>query len=380
MTLENAINGAQPKVKLVRRPARGISDQGPLGGPCGGGLDGDGTGLAHSFVLHDLGQERSVQPTPYALAKIFLKSSTGTSRRPRHWLRGATLGVVLILAWPVESQAGASIALNMPAQSLSLTLKRLARAGSMELAFDRALTDRLSAPRLTGRFTVDQALAAALADSGLGAQRTSDGAYVIKPMTAPPPAVRAGARADTGDGAVSEILVLGRRNLNTGIRRTRNDIQPYDVALDETIRIAGDTDIEGFMRRAMPADAQAASLSQAPVANSASARSRIDLLGLGAAQTLVLVDGRRLPSVPDTVGTGVGFAQADVNGVPLAAIERIEVLTAAAGALYGPGATGGVVNIILKRDYQGAEISAAQGATQHGGTWGSACSARRRCR
>ncbi len=274
-----------------------------------------------------------------------------------------TLGVGLVLVSATQSHAGAAIALDMPAQSLSLTLKRVARAGSVELAFDRAVTDKLSAPRLKGRFTVDQALAAALATTGLGVQRTSDGAYVVKPVSGPPRAKP----VDSSDGAVSEILVLGRRNLNTGIRRTRDDIQPYDVALDETIRNAGDTDIEGFMRRTMPADAQSASLTQAPVANAASARSRIDLLGLGSGQTLVLVDGRRLPSLPEAVGAGAGFVQADVNGIPLDAIERIEVLTAAAGALYGPGATGGVVNIILKRDYQGAQVRVTQGLTQHGG-------------
>lgn len=274
-----------------------------------------------------------------------------------------TLGLALALVWATQSQAGATIGLDMPAQSLSLTLKRVARAGSVELAFDRAVTDKLTAPRLKGAFSVDQALKTALANTGLGVQKTSDGAYVIKPM-AGPPSIR---RSDAGDGAVSELLVLGRRNLNTGIRRTRDDIQPYDVALDETIRGAGEADVEGFMRKAMPADAQAASLTQAPVANAASARSRIDLLGLGSGQTLVLVDGRRLPSVPDAVGAGAGFAQADVNGVPLAAIERIEVLTAAAGALYGPGATGGVVNIILKRDYQGAQVGVTQGFTEHGG-------------
>lgn len=283
--------------------------------------------------------------------------------RPELLALKLALGVSFALAGAAESRAATSVVLDMPAQSLSVTLNRVARAGSVELAFDRAVTDRLNAPRLKGRFTVDQALAAALVSTGLGVQRTRDGAYVVKPVSTPS-AVRS---KDDGDGAVSELLVLGRRNLNTGIRRTRDDIQPYDVALDETIRTSGAGDIEGFMRQAMPADAQSASLVQAPVANAASARSRIVLLGLGSGQTLVLVDGRRLPSVPDTVGAGAGFAQADVNGIPLAAIERIEVLTAAAGALYGPGATGGVVNIILKRDYQGAEVRVTQGFTEHGG-------------
>jgi len=280
----------------------------------------------------------------------------------RHGLLGLAFGVV-VTAWATQGLAGVSMTLDMPAQSLSLTLKRVARAGSVELAFDRAMTDKLRAPSLKGRYTVDQALAAALASTGLAIQRTSDGAYVIKPASSPPRVNP----TDAGDGAVSEILVMGRRNLNTGIRRTRDDIQPYDVALDETIRQAGGVDIETFIRKTMPANAQAASLTQAPAANSASARSRIDLLGLGSGQTLVLVDGRRLPNAPEAVGASAGFVQADINGIPLAAVERIEVLTAAAGALYGPGATGGVVNIILKRDYQGAEVKVSQGFTQHGG-------------
>jgi iron complex outermembrane receptor protein len=337
--------------------ARGISL--PIGG-----ADGDGTGLAHSFALHDPRQERSARQTPYGTADIFSNFPTFLSQAPRRWAPSVALGVALSLAWASAVQAAASVRLDMPAQSLSLTLKRVARAGSVELAFDRAVTDRLRAPPLKGRYTIDRALADALASSGLGVQRTSDGAYVIKPITGPPPARPL---ADTGDGAVSEILVLGRRNLNTGIRRTRDDIQPYDVALEETIRHAGDLDVEGFIRRTMPADAQAGALTQSPAVNSASARSRIDLLGLGGAQTLVLIDGRRLPSAPEAVGASAGFIQADVNGIPLAAVERIEVLTAAAGALYGPGATGGVVNIILKRDYQGAEVKLAQGFTEHGG-------------
>jgi outer membrane receptor protein involved in Fe transport len=282
-------------------------------------------------------------------------------RRLSRWT--SSLAFAAALAGATASQAASSFALDMPAQSLSVTLNRVARAGSVELAFDRAVTDRLRAPRLKGQFTADQALAAALAASGLSVQRTRDGAYVVKPASTPPVLKP----KDEGDGAVSEILVLGRRNLNTGIRRTRDDIQPYDMALDDTIRTAGASDIEGFLRRAMPANAQSASLAQAPVANAASARSRIDLLGLGGGQTLVLVDGRRLPSVPDAVGNGAGFVQADINGIPLAAVQRIEVLTAAAGALHGAGATGGVVNIILKRDYQGAEVGVTQGFTQHGG-------------
>ncbi len=74
-------------------------------------------------------------------------------------------------------------------------------------------------------------------------------------------------------------------------------------------------------------------------------QSAINLRGLGTSQTLVLVDGRRIPSI-SLSGT---FAQGDINGIPLSLVERIEVLPATASGIYGGGATGGVINIITRR-------------------------------
>ncbi len=95
--------------------------------------------------------------------------------------------------------------------------------------------------------------------------------------------------------------------------------------------------------------------------------SSINLRGLGSNQTLILVDGRRLPGVNAGGGIAgaVGFPllQPDINGIPFSAIERIEVLPSTAGGIYGGGATGGVINIILRRNYSGGEISATYGNT-----------------
>ena len=77
----------------------------------------------------------------------------------------------------------------------------------------------------------------------------------------------------------------------------------------------------------------------------------VDLRGLGANRTLVLVDGRRI--VP-TTGGGV----VDINNIPAALIERVEVVTGGASAVYGSDAVSGVVNFILKDDFEGAEFSA----------------------
>lgn len=76
----------------------------------------------------------------------------------------------------------------------------------------------------------------------------------------------------------------------------------------------------------------------------------VSMRGLGASRTLVLVDGRRLPTSP-SAGQGQ-----DLNAVPLAAVERIEILSDGASAVYGSDAIGGVINIVTRKDFNGAEI------------------------
>lgn len=77
----------------------------------------------------------------------------------------------------------------------------------------------------------------------------------------------------------------------------------------------------------------------------------VSLRGLGSDRTAVLVNGRRVPGNPFT-----GTAAVDLNSIPLAAIDRVEVLTDSASAVYGADAIGGVVNVILRDDYDGAEL------------------------
>jgi iron complex outermembrane receptor protein len=87
----------------------------------------------------------------------------------------------------------------------------------------------------------------------------------------------------------------------------------------------------------------------------------ISLRGLGADNTLVLLNGQRLPQ--DAI-TGT----VDINLIPMAAVERIEILKDGASAIYGSDALGGVVNIITRKDFQGTEMSATQSlSTDYGG-------------
>jgi iron complex outermembrane recepter protein len=89
--------------------------------------------------------------------------------------------------------------------------------------------------------------------------------------------------------------------------------------------------------------------------------SGVSLRGLGAQNTLVLLNGRRVSS------HGLNGKSVDLNSIPLSAIDRIEILKDGASAIYGTDAIGGVMNFILKRNYTGLETTLTGDVTQGGG-------------
>lgn len=88
-----------------------------------------------------------------------------------------------------------------------------------------------------------------------------------------------------------------------------------------------------------------------------------NLRGIGVSSTLVLLNGRRLANFASPGGN----AGVDLNAIPSAAIDRVEVLKDGASAIYGTDAIGGVINFITRRNYEGLDASAYYGDTQHGG-------------
>ncbi len=92
----------------------------------------------------------------------------------------------------------------------------------------------------------------------------------------------------------------------------------------------------------------------------ASGSSSIDLLGLGPNRTLVLLNGKRLPAN----GGGGGV---NMDNIPVSLIEKLEILSGGASAVYGADAVGGVVNIITKKEFEGSEVSLYKSFTQHPG-------------
>jgi iron complex outermembrane receptor protein len=98
--------------------------------------------------------------------------------------------------------------------------------------------------------------------------------------------------------------------------------------------------------------------------NSSPASAAVNLRGLGVNRTLTLVDGHRFPDFPIPLGGAFSFV--DLNSIPLAAIDRIEILKDGASAIYGDDAVAGVVNIILKNEYNGADIYNYYGISSRG--------------
>jgi len=151
---------------------------------------------------------------------------------------------------------------------------------------------------------------------------------------------------------------------NMDLPRSENDVQPYTIIGRERIERSGATTIEDLLRQQLTMSTGFAS-SDGNAGGFSGSSSQISLRGMGASQTLVLVNGRRVAGVGRR-GTSEGSDQADLNGIPLAAIERIEVLPASASAIYGSGALGGVINVVLRRDYSGHELNARHETTDDG--------------
>jgi len=95
----------------------------------------------------------------------------------------------------------------------------------------------------------------------------------------------------------------------------------------------------------------------------ASGASGISLRGLGAASTLVLLNGRRI--APFGLADDGQKVFSDLNLIPLEAVDRIEILKDGGSAIYGSDAIAGVVNVILRKDYQGLAVNASYGTTQY---------------
>jgi iron complex outermembrane recepter protein len=138
----------------------------------------------------------------------------------------------------------------------------------------------------------------------------------------------------------------------TGSRIKRADAEgsmPVTVIKREELEASGAVSVAEFMRTSTFASG---GNFRPQSGSSAQSLAEVDLRALGANRTLVLIDGRRVPKGPQ-IGD-----RADLNTIPMAAIERIEILTDGASAIYGSDAIAGVVNFITRKDFEGGSLVA----------------------
>jgi iron complex outermembrane recepter protein len=140
-------------------------------------------------------------------------------------------------------------------------------------------------------------------------------------------------------------------------RKTLTTPAPLTILNRDDLNASGRATVGDIIQQ-LPAQSNAIN---AQVNNGGDGSTRVDIRGLGAGRTLTLINGRRVVAG----GTGAN-ASVDLNSIPLAVIERVEVLKDGASAIYGSDAIGGVVNIITRTDFDGTEAALYTGGAQKG--------------
>jgi len=141
---------------------------------------------------------------------------------------------------------------------------------------------------------------------------------------------------------------------NMDIPRSSNDVQAYTIINAEAIEQSNRLNLGDFLQDQVTQSTTGLQYNQSPATYdvSASGTSQVNLRGFGNLQTLMLVNGSRLTGV---VFKGVE-SQPNVNQIPLAAIDHVEILPSSASGIYGSSAVGGVINIVLKKNFSGGQI------------------------
>jgi outer membrane receptor protein involved in Fe transport len=166
----------------------------------------------------------------------------------------------------------------------------------------------------------------------------------------------AAAQADPKHAASLEgVTVTGTRISNPNVISPT----PVTVLTAEDIKATGAVNI-GDLMTTMPQLATTYTMGNSTRYIGTAGVSQQDLRNLGTSRTLVLVNGRRY------VGSSAGDTAVDVNLIPADWVERVEIITGGASAVYGADAVTGAVNFILKKNYQGANLHAQLGTSEHG--------------
>ena len=269
-----------------------------------------------------------------------------------------------------EPTPAAHYLIQQPAQSLADALRAIAHETSTSVLFDPAVVRGHMAHAVSGNLTAFEAITAALEGTGLAAEKTGDGSFVVRPRATPNAEPANGARASTpsAEAALAEADVVATADPKqadtvtltrveiTGTRLKRINAEgpaPVNVYTAKDIEQSGQPTLERFLAGLNEVSASSgeggfgATLGQGTV----------QLRGLPLGSTLVLINGRRIQAMGSTADNYF-----NLNIIPTAAIERVEIVPVGSSAVYGGDALAGVVNVILKKSMDGVSLSANLGA------------------
>jgi outer membrane receptor protein involved in Fe transport len=290
----------------------------------------------------------------------------------------AGLPLALAAAAPASAASAAKVAFNLPAAAAERALKEFSAQSGLEVLFVTESVAGVRTAAVQGAFTPREALDRLLAGTPLVAsQDPASGALRIRrdplpnaPRAAPTPAAARPPANPAASPAAEETVRLDVFTV-TGSNLRRIDAEqarPVTRVDADQISAIGAVTVAEILQTLPQVEASNA-LNIGPTAvNSNSAlgdTAAVNLRGLDDGNTLVLLNGRRIAAHGISAGTPpTSFV--NVNQIPSAAIERIEVLRDGASAIYGSDATGGVINFILKSDYEGTEVRSRYASGQQG--------------
>jgi iron complex outermembrane receptor protein len=311
-------------------------------------------------------------------------SNAACVRRPHHF-KALTSALLLALASatsvatvaPQANAADTAMAIDLPAQPLADALRQVASAHRLQILFIEADVRGKQAPALRGNLTAVQALAMLLEGSGLLAvsngkntvavrpKRSQGSAPIVTPdatllaQAPPPPAQSAQDTQEEEDAAprAGEVVEM-ERMVVTGSRLKRIEADsalPVNIYTKEDIERSGQPDVGRFLST-LNEVSMAFSGGEAGL-GTVGRQSTVQLRGLPAGSTLVLINGRRVQ--PGSISTNA--AVFNLNLIPVALVDRIEIVPVGSSAVYGGDALAGVVNIILKNTIEGITADARYG-------------------
>jgi len=270
------------------------------------------------------------------------------------------LGTVAVLA-TATSAVAQTRAYNIPTGDAAASLQAFARQSGKQVLFPFDAVQGRLAPAIIGRFDDADVLGRLAQAAGLEVVTIDARTVTLRRATVTPSAGREAAATESVT-QLDEIVVVGSH-----IRGVGNGASPVIQFDNRMIAQSGAATLQQFFDK-LPqnfggganAGNNANSGVDRDVGSNWGAGSSLNLRGLGTGTTLTLLNGRRLTASNQ-------FQYVDISLIPVSAVERIEVLTDGASALYGSDAIGGVVNIVLRKDFEGYETRLRYGGATSGG-------------